>query len=495
MSLVSSEESVHSDENESHGPYSNNSSEESGHSSGDDSEGGIGNDSGGGDGNGSEGDGSQGGSGDGPHEALGPCPHGHDNFRDCRCNCAQCPNVDILEETTRRIRLGGYFHQEPVVDHGDIPDPYHNERSWLPPMPLSIEQLQARLPFMRRPHLVTNPIYAAVSGFDEIGQGRGEMLDPDHAQDHHSMTIAMLQKPCTELTPWNSRISAWNAPCPNDRRGEGGLYMGESWPCNEVACGEEEKGLQVSFWDHNGDWIDPDNATVFTSDIAFEDTFDEDGEESPPEYPMTWNNTRWVCEDHDEDNATYWQEYRLIEMHRVPTCIPCKNKYRTRYPDGFNTCTCPNLLGRWQCRRCYEKKIRLLQAHFKERVCAHYIGRINPSRLPEDAREGPGLSTYHKGNRAPIVKRLLLDQHPCINPGLSARCGSKRARNHRVVLHCRSCGGVVVKASRRPPVARAIRPRERQTLIVTRTLGRNRGAESPLQELIFERGRPIARNV
>ena len=397
-----------------------------------------------------------------PHGPLGPCPHGHDNHsRDCQCPCAECPNghVRTLEsrripfprrsrlrreailrrirhETTRRIQEGGHFRQEPArIEHRGVPIPQHNENVGLPSGPV----------------------------------GLGE-------------------RPCTEQIPWNEQVRNWSHPCPNDRGGLGG-YRGQSWPCNETDCPHQEPGDKVQRYNHNQEAIESD-------DEDFEDDCDEVNDDDPPGDPGTPNGDRWVCEDHKRDEARYWQQENLVKAHLVPTCNECKDAYQAQYPTGHNSCTCLNLLDRWQCRRCYEKKVRKLQTHFRQRVVAHYTGEADIRMVAsnrgimnnQDRPDlGPGLGTYHwtirrtEGWRR--IRRMLVENHPCIDPGLSSRCGRRRAGNQMLAMHCRSCGGVIVEASRAPPPAVLTRDNR----VVTRSSRQRQGA-SPLRELVFSRG-------
>ena len=448
-----------------------------------------------------------------PHEPLGPCPHGHDNYsRDCQCPCAECPNAhirtresrripfprrgrlrreeilrQIRQEITRWIREGGRFHREPArVVHGAVPALRHDETVGLPPGPVVLRELRSRDPGRARlPPEVMLLVSRHMGGFDE---GESSEHFPADPLSHNNFTLALAQRPCTEQTPWNEPVRNWFRPCPNDRRGLGG-YRGQSWPCNETNCPHQERGDKMQRYDHNREAIESD-------DEDFEDDYDEVNDDDPPGDPRTPNGDRWVCEDHKRDTAQYWQQENLIKAHLVPTCNKCKDVYQAQYPTGHNSCTCLNLLDRWQCRRCYEKKVRKLQTHFRQRVVAHYTGEADVGMVAsnrgimnnQDRPDlGPGLGTYHWTTRRTEgwrrIRRMLVENHPCINPGLSSQCGRRRAWNQMLAMHCRSCGGVVIQASRaRPP---AVLTRENR--VVTRSSRRQQGA-SPLWELVFPRG-------
>lgn len=455
------------------------------------------------------------------HELLGPCPFGHDNNRDCRCDCEQCPNrrlgrirsngrrdrnlppltrVGILRrirrEIVHRIQEGGYFRaEEDRIDHGEMEVPYHTETVGVPSHPPRPVDLRSNDPtrgtYIGRLHGdAFLGVSAGVGGFGGI---ENATRFPSNRQDHHSLTIALGQRPCTEMIPWNSPVANWTDPCPRDRRNLGdmplraGNQRGQSWPCHETNCQIEEDGEEIQRYDHNQEPLDSEDED---KDEDFKDDWQDENEEEEPGRPETHNDLRWVCRYHKEDAEGFWEHENLLEAHRVPTCADCNAEYRRTYPLGHNSCTCPNLLGRWQCRRCFEKKVRRVQTHFRQRVGAHYTGEADfdmissnfNSNVQDRPDLGPGLSTYHWDEGATgwrQVRRMLIARHPCIDPGLSRACGRRRVASHDPVLHCRSCGGVVV-----PPT---INTQRRRT--GTRS-GRQVGArrqQSPLQELTFPR--------
>ena len=448
------------------------------------------------------------------HERLGPCPIGHDNSRDCRCPCRQCPNRDpypnsgdpteaeitrrIRAEITHRIRESGYFRREPArVDHGRIQIPHHNETVGVPLYPVIPDNLRANdrtvVPPITKEH---SYVMAALSGFvGEFAGSESWRRFPNNPQAHHSLTIALGQRPCTEQIPWNTSVANWVDPCPRDRRGLGdeparpGNQRGPSWPCNETRCQQEDPGVKIQRYDHNQEPIDSD-------DEDFEDDYRDTNEDSPPGDPETHNNNRWVCRYHKRDAEGFWEHENLIEAHRVPTCNHCKTEHQGKYPFGHNSCTCANLLSRWQCRRCFEKKVRTIQTHFRQRVGAHYTGEADFDMIASNTNSadpnrpdlGPGLGTYHwnagAGQGWRQVRRMLIAQHPCIGLGLSRYCGQKRVANQTLVMHCRSCGGVVVK----PVTTRTSRIGTRAGRLV-----RRRRPASPLRELVFPRGTRGAR--
>lgn len=445
------------------------------------------------------------------HEPLGLCPYGHDNDnRDCRCPCQRCPNRGrnpnqgpptpaavtrrIRDEITYRIRESGYFPRESGrVDHGGLQAPHHTETVGVPtypPLPANLRSNnRANAPPITALHAdAFDPLSAVIGGF----ASESAIGFPSNAQDHHSLTIALGQRPCTEMVPWDEMVADWTDPCPRDRRGLGvdrlrnGNQRGQSWPCHETGCQQQDPGVKIQRYDFNQQSIDSDDENE-----EFADDYRDPNDEDPPGGPETHNDRRWVCEHHKRDAEGYWEHENLLEAHRVPTCNHCKTEHQGMYPLGHNSCTCANLLARWQCRRCFEKKVRIIQTHFRQRVGAHYTGEADFDMIssnlgsadPNHPDLGPGLSTYHRNREAAPgwrpVRRMLIARHPCVNPGLSRRCGGKRAGNHALVMHCRSCGGVVVK----PSTTRVGRYATRSGRQV-----RHRRQASPLQELVFPRG-------
>lgn len=466
------------------------------------------------------------------HEPLGRCPYGHDTNRDCRCPCPECPNKRsgrirpnrrgdrtlppltplgvtrrIRREITHRIQESGYFRaEEDRVDHGGVEVPYHTETVGLPSHPPLRGNLRTNDRTTAAP--LTNRL--GVDGFSGVSARVGEFEGPENAsefptnpEDHHILTVAIGQRPCTEMIPWISPVERWTDPCPRDRRILGNMDLregnqrGPHWPCNQHNCQVEEGGEKIQRYNLNQEPLDESSGEDDDEDHDedFKDDWRDYNVEGPPGDPHTHNGKRWVCSDHKEDAEEFWEHENLLQAHRVPTCKECNAEYQRRYPLGHNSCTCPNLLGRWQCRRCFEKKVRTVQTHFRQRVGALYTGEADFGMISSNSGSadlnridlGPGLGTYHWQQWATgwrQVRRMLIARHPCINPGLSHACGRKRVASYNPVVHCRSCGGVVVPPSVGTQVHRIGTRSRRQ--VEGRQAGARRGA-SPLQELTFPR--------
>ena len=99
-----------------------------------------------------------------------------------------------------------------------------------------------------------------------------------------------------------------------------------------------------------------------------------------------------------------------------------------------------------------------------------------PNTDQNGVRPGPGIGSYFRCSRA--VRAMLLRRNTCCGP--NNWCGGKR-RNRTMVVHFRSCGGVIAK----PTVA------EVQTVRTTRSMRRQQGIE--LQQLVFQYGRSTLR--
>ena len=453
------------------------------------------------------------------HNDFGRCYIGHDLLsQDCQCDCPDCA-LKLAERPGRilwRIQNGVGFQPEPGPDNYVATHPALPAGLMLPnpPNPVDLAQRgQTREEFLQQSK--------------ERGEWREDQEEvssefPGSTGGHNAFTLELTQRPCTEMLPnpdprdkrfeaelrrrekkardwpWLADVQTWIAPCPNDRRafgvqqgGEVRPYAGDVWPCLEDNCGAEEPGHPVNIYDHRGTLI-TDGTT------SYEDDDDHQNLEDPPGAATSLNpepnELRWVCQEHLEACKRFWEEENLLIAHWVPTCDRCRAHYQNLYPDGFNSCTCRNLFERWQCRRCYEKKVRHIQTRFRMRVMTNYTGEVvapDDRRLIEPAnfenggttRPGPGIGHYYKPYRRLKVRRMLTRVHPCINPGgFSATCGGKRGVRV-AVQHCRSCAGVIVKPTVNPPPPAPLN-------LATRSTRRQRGGNAPvLQQLTFTNGR------
>lgn len=212
---------------------------------------------------------------------------------------------------------------------------------------------------------------------------------------------------CTEWIPWNVRKTQRTRRCPHDRRSPTNPYANDIWECRAEDC-------------HGP--FDPSAGENRVRGI-----------------------TR-VCQDHINDSRNFWEIDNLYQAHLVPTCTSHRAQFSCLYPDGRNTCTCANLIDRWQCRSCLERSIHTLQNHFRVRVEPRYMGRADRHVV---RRKG-----YHRDWQG--VRQMLIERHRC-----SYRCGNQRDAENTQVLDCRACGGVIIKPTRQ--FASAARTRTRAT--------------------------------
>jgi len=336
------------------------------------------------------------------HSLTGPCPWDHEvesDAEDCDCTCPRCPNGP-------RPRASGpdriQFDEDEEMP--DIPDPpAADDRP-------SLRTFLRNVP--RRDGDGTLEIPREIG--DEIARHVGEFAEgqhtslhfPENPKDHHCMTWAMGQRPCTEMIPWRTRVRRWTLPCPNDRRGLNVRYPRRIWICHESTCPMDPRAYGPC--PHSND--------------------------DPPGSPETPGGKRWVCEDHIEDQRVFWDEDKIYKAHLVGTCAAHKRALLRRFPNGRNTCSCRNLLGRWLCRRCYERKIDTLQRHFRSRVEPSFFGRAD--------RAITRTQDYHLTWWR--TRTMLARRHPCKH-----NCGRKRELHNEQVMDCRACGGLIVKPPRR----------------------------------------------
>lgn len=386
------------------------------------------------------------------HDELGTCPGGHCAGRDCQCTCLFCPRQVPGEPISEQIRAtiethikAGDFvqHETGRVIHGPAPLPIHNLDIELPDGYRSFRQLVTGgfLPGGR--DISRDAIREITQAAAENTDDAEELPSQEMKETVARLGLSMMQRPCTEQIPWQANINHWNEACPNDFRGWVGRYRGTSWPCNEEGCGEGEMSDPLEHHLYNGDVILVDEEEPDLVGTPY----DESGEDPPGISKILPNDTfpdgnRWVCESHRRDAILYWDEQSLLASHLAPTCKQCRTAYHAANPTGLNTCTCRELLRRWQCRRCYEKKIRHLQRDFRQRITQNYTGDLPDALLPVDPQQGPGLYDYHREWKR--VRQSVIQHSPCTNPGLSRRCGGRRWAGNKDVFHCRCCGGVVV---------------------------------------------------
>lgn len=242
-----------------------------------------------------------------------------------------------------------------------------------------------------------------------------------------------VRKSCTEMIPWNTNVKNWTDQCPNSRalfprkRTESvnmGGYQKDIRPCCEA--GEE-----------SGDCMFPADDELVS---------DQDPPGPPDDERPDEDFTRYVCEDHIEDSKNFWELEKFHKAHLVGTCKKHRIEYKRKYQQGLNTCTCHKLFERWQCRRCFERKIFQVQNHFRRRVAARHDG----GRLDVEPSREIFNRDYHLRWRG--VRALVARKHPC-----SHFCGRKRILSNEDVMDCRACGGLIVQRQRYPLRSRPIR--------------------------------------
>lgn len=167
----------------------------------------------------------------------------------------------------------------------------------------------------------------------------------------------------------------------------------------------------------------------------------------------------WVCQDHLDGAKTWWglhDRTNFDKSHRVPPCSFHEVQFMEEYPDGHNSCTCENVsFDSWQCRSCFEHKIRKMIENFQMRVdlpfrgdadlrvTRPYLGGIVPP-------QGTSNEVYWSDWR--VVRRMLARVHPCMHNDNVSRCKIQRIGGiqRRRVLDCRCCGGLIVERPRNP---------------------------------------------
>ena len=314
------------------------------------------------------------------HDVLGECPWYHSVDSDCTCLCAGCgPRVRQRPRLLRRMWDDGEFDTAGRV--GFSPPPA--------PRPRGI----TRQPITRLPPDVMSIVSHYNGDFDEPETPEAFPVD---AKSHHALTFALGQKPCTERIPWKTRVAYWDAPCPNDRRqvGLNDLYLGHIEACQTSSRRCPSPG--------------------------------EVDEPGPPDTP---DGRRYVCEEHIEDSKKFYEEEKLFKAHLVGTCRDHMRKIIDMYPYGYNSCTCRNLLNKWQCRLCYRKKVLKLENHFRRRVLAQHHGGGGDRDMLHHVE-------YYLDWKE--VRRMLVRDHPC-----NHQCGNKRVLNNYkdcLVMDCRACG-------------------------------------------------------
>lgn len=204
---------------------------------------------------------------------------------------------------------------------------------------------------------------------------------------------------CTEKIPWNVRKRDLTDQCPHDRRSPTNPYEKQIWRCRSINCLAPAERITDKFGEDNN----------------------------------TPGERKWVCEDHIKDSKSFWEVENLYKAHLVGTCESDRKELIRQYPEGRNTCTCRNLINRWQCRSCLERNIYKLQCHFRNRVEQSYNGRADRTITRKKG--------YHRDWRN--VRRMLIARHVC------QHCGKRRSPANNDVLDCRACGGMIVKPRRR----------------------------------------------
>ena len=238
---------------------------------------------------------------------------------------------------------------------------------------------------------------------------------------------------CTEMTPWNTNVENWIEQCEHSR-------VWPPRPGTRVYRKGIRKCCEAEALGHNCAYPRDDEI-----EQGFLDAFDL--QQDPPGDPDNKLTIRFVCQDHIDDSKRFWELEKLYKAHLVGTCRDCRKRFKDRYRHGLNTCTCTRLFDRWQCRRCFERKVFKAQNHFRRRVLASHAGG-GVQHEGEAGYKGKAENNgfilrrdYHLSWRR--VRAIVARNHPC-----SHRCGKERILRNEDVMDCRSCGGTIVQAPR-----------------------------------------------
>lgn len=263
-------------------------------------------------------------------------------------------------------------------------------------------------------------------------------------------------KPCNEGIPWLSPQEQWNLSCPNSLDPN---YDGEIRRCREIGCQDPVSDPMDEQWLAEARTVNAVSPPPGYQLVRTEEQCDSSVEAKVAKMdarlyaqrPCTPNGYRYVCAEHWEDTHRFHQVQDLFQLHRVAPCPQHVKAVLKQYPEGHNSCACEEPLGRWQCRSCFEHKIRSQKRHFQRRVASPWTGFL-------PYWPGGVGNIYHHEQLA-ITKQLLLALHPCLHsidgpdPAKQYLCGKERSPNESTVLDCRSCGGLIVLPPRlRAPV-------------------------------------------
>ncbi len=338
-----------------------------------------------------------------------PASKGHEDEYDCTCLCNSCRrNVSRRPEVIR-----GLFQSGRLGTVGRV--------NFRPPAPLGPHQIPQRWITGRPPDITTM-----------IRQVHDESEETENVRSFPDDQAAPQQRPCTEMIPWKTKTGWWEYPCPNDGRELefGDLYQGRIEMCQTTLSEGAYLGPIPPGLRHTCPHADQD----------------------PPGSPGTANGRRYVCAQHLQDSKDFYEVEKLRKAHLVAPCQKHMKEFKQQHPDGYNSCTCRNLLEEWQCRWCFNRDVKTLQNHFRRRVLARHDdddlqgGLADPNHDGWHFHLGGGWQNhdllrpqdYHLNWQE--VRKKLVEHHPCHH-----RCGEKRVLDNTTVLDCRACGGLIVK--------------------------------------------------
>ena len=326
--------------------------------------------------------------------------HSYDQDKACECQCLLCLHSStcrtqrgMRSEYRKRVLLASERNESNLNGPGRIQYRMEKDRTQPRPMPDDTHAVMQQLGrhfgetvqgngrlISGRP-VGSSKLPVEILGLisDAAGGTSGHDKFPGDLREHHRATMLWWNsRPCTELTPWSSCIDNWAMPCPNDRRGHVRNDLVPIDACRERGCLGN---------------------------------------------PNTPDGLAYVCQDHINDARQFWQLDNLLQSHLVGTCDYHAEKLILQHPRLRSTCTCRNITDRWQCRSCFEGKLRILRHQFRGKVGPQVRGNADPAVINRiDYDIDPEK-----------VRQMLLKWHPCHHS-----CGRKRSDQTRVMgkLYC-----------------------------------------------------------
>ena len=349
------------------------------------------------------------------HDIVGgPCPLLHPVDSACACdwNCYKCSHKFRLGNAQERARYRESVLNDRRLGVLRVLDPPRRvfkvrlirDNLRKPPSPQwgNLDQLPVEL--LDEICAISGEFPGGVAGLRE---------DPGNPMAHNQLSLAIGQRPCTERhVPGlgvGGRASNWGRRCPNDRFGAGPGYEGRIHSCQEFKCRQRRNSYR---------------------------------------FINTPGSQAWVCEDHFNGAKDWWKLHNrtnLDKSHRVPPCRYHEEQLMRQYPNGINTCTCSNVsFTSWQCRSCFDHKIRKMRRNFQYRVELPFRGDADLSITRPVVLPGENGKVYWSDWK--VVRAMLAKVHPCMHEPVGD-CTFKRIGGiyRKRVLDCRCCGGVIVQ--------------------------------------------------